>query len=454
MSVSNNMGGGLEGLNFDKYLNLSPPGSEKGMHGSILINGKPDPLLGGSGAATLVAHLGYSDKDTIGSALDEILEMAAQLNISIMVNLKGDEAVIAYLGSFDPSLPTLQPLKAFLKIAEKALEKGIIGGNVLGTTSKEQGAASNDAAEVVKEGIIYSKDFKDQKDSVTSAREGEQEDINGRGANSDLEKANKDLPKTSYQTEAMETQYGIGILDKNFNKHLETQDKISNVIKDGIEAGRTNAARELTSAEVTLGKAEGGNKWLQGNVYVTFLLVFMELQRILMQNKVVQGGVELAGMNLVVELAKTTADMIMDIAKMNQMIHIVTAVMSGVAIVFSVGGIALSSGLAQKGAFKAGLVDSPKAKANSLDMGGVVGGLGASFEKMATAATQAATDITIAEKEGYKEVLQAYRQLAQHQMDKAGESMRSSEDQIQQLLQGLDKIRDGLEQAIAASLRK
>jgi len=146
------------------------------------------------------------------------------------------------------------------------------------------------------------------------------------------------------------------------------------------------------------------------------------------------------GMNLVLELARATADVIMELAKINQMVHIVTAVMSAVAIVVSIGGLGIS--------FSKGFGTS------AIDIGSMIGQLGAQLEKMATAAVQAATDLTIAEKEGKKEVLQAYRQIAQHQMDKAGEAFKADAEQINALIQALDKIRDGLQQAINSSLQK
>ena len=221
--------------------------------------------------------------------------------------------------------------------------------------------------------------------------------------------------------------------------------KTGDEIKNQLEEGRKNNLDTKSNVTINLGKSEGGNPWLGGTVYLAFLEIFMELQRILMKNKVVQGNVELAGMNLTVTLAESTKDAILAIAHMNQALHIASAVMCAVSIAISIGGLAMTSLGAKAGANPPkpgsgidGTTPAPK-YVGFVEMGGVVGQMGPQVEKMSTAMGQVPPDVLIGQKEGLKEMLQAYRTLAQHQMDKGSEAFKASEDQITQLLQSLDK---------------
>lgn len=399
---------------WDLAVALRPPGSEGDAFGNLATNLKGE-VVGGEaiGTATLASHLGYTDKDSIGSALDEIVALASQMNIALLVHYNGEEAMLKYIGGLDPALPSLPPVQAMLVIAERALQQGKIGGTVI-SSDPVGNAATTDVTELVRDSKDNSKDSKDN--------------------------SNAENTKVNNEADQGTPGYSFANAAENFSKHTATQDAISKEIKADIEVGRANNNQNVTEATISAAKESSGNKWLSGNVYTSYLLIFMEMQRILMKNKVVQGKVEMNGMNLVLELARATADVIMELAKINQMIHIVTAVMSAVAIVVSIGGLGIS--------FSKGFGTS------AIDIGSMIGQLGAQLEKMATAAVQAATDLTIAEKEGKKEVLQAYRQIAQHQMDKAGEAFKADAEQINALIQALDKIRDGLQQAINSSLQK
>jgi len=476
--ISNNVSSNTDFNNM--YLNLKPPGSESGTHSNITLNPSGDHT---KGTSALMTQLGYSQKDTIGKAVNEVIDLASQLNIAIMANLTGDAAIIAYLGNIDPTVPSLQPIKSLLAICEQSLMKGKIGGNVISNSAalEENGAISGDVSELIAEAknslqpLGQSSDQKvqnarnsqsggDEDDTDAATKDGRTKTTVNQSGNTQSSTSktntsqtsnsmatqdgdsdqntgsqNQGLPEINYHTPDQNTGYGLGVAQENFNNNLQTEDNISNDIKSGIDQGRTIVVNDTPNTQVTLGKTSGGNPWLAGNVFVAFLMSYMQMQRVLMESKVVEGNIQLAAMNLVVTLAQTTADIIMDIAKTNQMIHIVTAVMSGVAICAS--GLGLGFGILHK---------SP----NAMDTGNVIGGLGSSFEKMATASTQAATDLTIAQQEGLKEMLQAYRQLASNQMDKASEAFKANEDQIAQNLSALEKIEEGLQNALAASLRK
>lgn len=390
MTINNNT------PSFD-FFTLTPPNSSgdpfsklaTDVHG-VPIGDKPDT------AKIMSQFLGYSDKDTIGSALDEILDLVGQLNAATGVSMSD---VQNYLNTLDPTQPNLPPIRALLIISERALEAGKIGGLQFSV----QQATNPDADAAVISG---------QADVVAEQASDEAESEKTTAAASTVTGSEDEVDAKTRAANA------------------------SALIATDIEAARDNVNTPTTNIHLSF-NATGGNKWLAGNVYVAFLVEFMELQKILMQNKVVQGQVELQGMNLTVELAKTTADMIMDVAKTNQMIHIVTACMAAVSIVASAVALGMSAG---------GKL--------TFEQSTMITTMSSQLEKMTTAALQAATDITIAEKEGRKEVLQAYRTIAQHQTDKSSEAFKASTDAIISLLQVLDKIRDGLQQAVAASLRK
>lgn len=405
------------------FFNLEPPGAAGSNYTDLATDINGVPLGRASAVADLSKYFGYSDKDSVGSSLDEVLELAMQLNIALATPLAFEEAMQNYLNTINPTLPNLPPIQAFLLIAEQSLQQGKIGGFQLSLVSDREIDQKN--AEYFQD----DKDFDEDK-STTKKEEGSKTS----DSKDEIE---------SLITGVDNVGYGFGAPNDNSQNNYNTQTAISNENIKAIEAGRTNTlSMDTETKSVSLGNVSGGNSWLAGNVYVLFLMEFMELQRILMKNKAVQGKVELASMNMIVELAKSTAEAIMETAKINQMIHIVTAVMAAVAIAMSIGGIAY------------GAIGTAKGSVYALDRGTMIGQMGPSFEKFATSITQAATDIAIAELEGLKEMLQAYRQIAQKQMDKAGESFRASEEQITQAIQALDKIRDGLQQAIANALHK
>jgi len=149
-----------------------------------------------------------------------------------------------------------------------------------------------------------------------------------------------------------------------------------------------------------------------------------------MHNKEVQGKLELASMKLSYEMAKDTAQTIRDIADKNRQIHLTQAVMAGVSL-----GLTAGSGLA------------------GADMTVASTTIG-HIDKMVSSSMQAAQDAPIADLEGRKEIIQAGRTVIQRLMEKQGEGFKADTDKIAQLMQTLDKIREGLHQSVAAMLRK
>jgi hypothetical protein len=422
---------GIHETSINLFMNLTPPGAIGEGFGNLAVDLKGVPIGETPSGKAIATLLGYSDTDTIGPALDDIVKMAANLNIGIMISGNGsiDHTINVYLNTIDPTKPGLPPIKALLVLLERDLAAGKIGDVQIN---------------VVKDG--KSKDISSVNKHInTRANYGKAPEID----------KTKDA-KFSYESTTKDD-IPPPVMGDGLDVDMDVIKAMANNTKDNLDIGRDVTARaDGTRATVSVGQGVGGNPWLSGNAYVTFLMVFMEMQRMLMQNKVVQGNIELAGMNMTVELAKARADLIMEIAKQNQMIHIVTAVMSAVSIGISVFGLVGAGKAASKTTPDAAGKWSPFSKTGGLTMESwtTVGQMGAAFEKLATSITQAATDINIAAKEGRKEVLQAYGALVQRIMEKAGEAFKSQEDMIQQLIQTLDKIRDNLQQAIAGSLRK
>lgn len=442
---------------FDLYLTLKPPGSEGAQYSQLATNlqGVPIGSVGkdtNTSTETLTHLLGYSNQDTIGSALDEIVSLASQLNISFLSSAQGtDDTIQTHLNTLDPTAPSLPPIRALLIISERSLAAGKIGTTQLDPTSisahtTDQILQSNPDAIPTPSGGGHKKSTLVDPNSVQAE---------------DRDSSTDDslLSPNSRQQSTMQTKAN-GNLALNQNLDLNADPNADIDQNEGAETSMANPETKNTTTAPTknqntaiststsasqvtstnLGQvASKGNPWLSGNVYVGFLIVFMQMQRIMMKNKVVQGQIELNSMNLVTQLAQTTSDLIMNVAKQNQMIHITTAVMSGVSIAVTVGGLAYGA-----------MSSSPGA----LERGSAIGSMGSQLEKLTTASMQAATDISIATQEGRKEVLSAYRQIAQTQMQKAGDAFKTSADAIVQLLQTLDKIRDGLEQAVSASLRR
>lgn len=369
------------GMNIDPnkpdmlFFSLPPPGSESQEFTQLAVDANGVPIGDGvPGSQTVAVLLGYSGQDTIESAkLDEVLEYAKKLNIGIANPMwVSGQGLLIYFEKVNPAHPTLPPLSGLAALSQQLLTQGNIGGVTVGSADSQP----------------------DDTPLVTS----------------------QSPPPTGGPITSMATT-GAAAASSNY-----------------IGAGINDSRRVLGTQTdgISFQKSSGGNPWLAANAYVAFLTEFAQMQRVLMRNKEVQGRVEIASMHLIVDLAKTTAKLIMDIAKTNQAIHITTAVMSACSLVISYAGF----------------------KNPDVMRGSTFSAMGGQLEKMTTATAQSATDISIAEKEGRKEVLQAYRTIVQRQMDRSGEAFKASEEAISQLIQALDKIREGLNQAVAAALRK
>lgn len=272
---------------------------------------------------------------------------------------------------------------------------------------------------------------------------------------------------------------------------------IKGVMKENApeDVSATDSATKPTTKHV--------NMWLQGNVYVAFLEAFMEMMRILKESKAAEGGIEIKMMQATVEMAKVEARTIMKIAEEQRMNYIVGAVFAGISCGIS----AVSLGMTSVNLARMVRPDPPVGQApnttevkprmepntsdpqtnaqnaadynarrtvyenaerpsafggtytlagcgRNIQFWGSLAAFGQSLNQMATNATQAATAIPIAQQEGYKTMVQTYRQMLQHIMEKATEKFKQDTDQIAQLINTLDSIRQKLAEAVAAALRK
>lgn len=408
MDGVNNVGGNA-GL--DLFFKLPAPGENGAAWGKLAKDIHGVPIGDNAAGNTLAIHLGFSDKDTIGSALDEVYAIASQLNITFINQASFEQGLQTYLDNVDPTNPTLAPIRALLIASDNELKSGVVGGVDVVAQKKLLPDNTNVSDDVgYNSGKILSGDVY----------------VNVRNS-----------------------------LDDNLDKLDQANNDVGN---DIVTARNLNSA---PGAQVIFGATVGGNPWLAGNVYVAFLIAFIDLQRLMMKNKVVQGTIELASMNMITELAKSSADAIMAIAKTNQMIHIATACMSAASICVTVGSMVGGAVAAARTkitpsteAGKPPVVTQGKAAFLTEAQWNSVGLMAPQAEKMGTAASQAATDVSIAQKEGLKEMINSYKTIAERQMSKSAEIFKDSTDAITKLLQDLDKIRSDLSQAVAAALRK
>lgn len=429
------------------FMGLAPPSSLNPDYDNLAVNIKGVPI--GQEAGKVIAQLlGFSDKDTIGPAMNAVIVMTNMLNAALRLTGKSiDQSIVDYNNTVDPATPGLPPIKSLLILLERNLQAGKLGNVQIDLQERKTKSAVISYPEVdnyphnpFDHSIL--KDYEQQRKQISQDA---QDNIDiGRQINIDDIPADKPIPINKPQTnlnidDPIPINPGHGILPGL------ADDPISKTPGHGILPGLQDPNSPALIPT---------NPWLSGGSYITFLMAFMELQRVLMKNKMVQGNIELASMELTYRLAKETATMIMEIAKENQMIHIVQAVGAGVSIGFAVAGFGASAlGVAGKLPGTQGL-SVEQTISFSTAVSSAFSAVGGGIDKFMGSTTQAATDMGIAQKEGAKETLQAVRTLIQRQMEKSGEAFKASEDLISQLLQTLDKMRDSLHQAVAGSLRK
>lgn len=259
------------------------------------------------------------------------------------------------------------------------------------------------------------------------------------------------------------------------------------ITQEGYTAAANLARQDATEATGETGQVPKASNWFAGNVYVAFLVAFMDMARTMMQSKGVQTTIEVAAMNVLTEMAHHQADLIMETAKQNQIQHIVSAVMAGVSIAITIG-FAVA-------ALKPSVVKNPETGAPQMQpqvdsMGKPIKGvdangnevpvyktgpdgkgipitgpnthymlftnlssMGSQLEKLVSNITEASQDLSIAEKEGYQKILETYRTIVQTQMQKAADVFKTQSDIVDQqwstLMQILDKLSEAIKKGLA-----
>lgn len=236
-------------------------------------------------------------------------------------------------------------------------------------------------------------------------------------------------------------------------------------------AGPGNADAAAAAARVSY--VVVGNPWLRGNAYTAFLVNYAEMLRILKQAKEADGKIQLAGMAMFMELAHNTADTIMEAAKEKQMMYIAQAVCAAVTIAITIGTTAASC--IQTSRMKAEVASSPSTqskgemkaevaqiKLRNEKLQGGLGGVnfwqamqqvGISSGKFTDSLLSAIFEPIIAKYEALKELLSAWRQMAQQQQEHSGDSFKQETDTIAATIQALDQMRAKLQEAIANSFK-
>lgn len=259
------------------------------------------------------------------------------------------------------------------------------------------------------------------------------------------------------------------------------------ITQEGYTAAANLAREDATAATGETGQVPRASNWFAGNVYVEFLVAFMDMARTMMQSKAAQTTIEVAAMNVLAEMAQHQADLIMETAKQNQIQHIVSAVMAGASIAITLGFAAAS--------LKPSVVKNPEtgapqmqpqvdslgrpmkgvdAKGNEVtvyktgpDGKGVplmgpnthyqlfmnLSTMSSQLEKFVSNITEAAQDLSIAEKEGYQKILETYRTIIQSQMQKAADVFKTQSDIVDQQWSTLNQILDKLSEAIKRGLQ-
>jgi hypothetical protein len=406
-------------------ISLNPPGAEGDPFSNNVTYANGKPLGGGDSVNhdSLINNLlGYVD--TLESSEDTSSDVKAALsgfNIGVLLmynNMSPEQQLQMQIDSLDPSNPVAPILLKYVKIADDALKSGDLAGVSVHLSAKSTVATSetdepNQATESAKRAVAPSE---------------------------------TDEPTQTTGTDKTPTTEGTA------------------------------------DPQVVV---EKGNPWLVGNAYTQFVTSYAKILEVLKEMKEIDSKLELEGMAQIYELAQQSAQTIKDAAKERAMMHILQAVMAGISIAFTVGMTAVS--VYQTTKFKVeensvtdpttGVISGPttkdatgkevgmtKAQAKDFNRNLTSGGLGTMTIQAYIQAVQAGAkamddiiqaifEVRAAEYDALKEILQAYRTIAQHQMDRAVDGFKSESDMITQLIQQLDQMRQKLMEAISASLR-
>lgn len=408
-------------------IQLDPPGAEGAQWDNMVT--RPGGVPVGQGpneneyfspdaAKNAIKNL---SKDEIDAVLEGDLFLSPiGTQLKLVMHSSPTNLVQTQLDNLDPSSPTIPLIKKFIEISENLLRQG----NII----------------------------------AAQGTQGAKKQIEG------MAEANKDgfapLTAVEQQKQAEGVTAGIGALNA-----------------DDITARKTKLDKAYSEGASALANVQtSSNKWLAGNAYVEFLVNYWEMLLMLKESKIVDSRIEIAGIEMFMELAKNAADAIMDRAHEAFVMKIVSAVMAAVNIVVIAVTTAVSVAMTmrmkaeQKQTVKdsdspGGTREMTKAEVRlhnkklegswygTMTMQSIQQGL-TNSTKVIDNIVGAIQELNMAKYEALKEMLVAYRQMAQMQFDKSAEAFKSNSELITQVIQQIDQIRAKLQEAIVAMYKK
>lgn len=109
-----------------------------------------------------------------------------------------------------------------------------------------------------------------------------------------------------------------------------------------------NTSAAATTTAGTTGSQGTGlvvpNPWFAANAYVEFLVNFMDMEKMLMENKMIEGNISLNAQSVIVSLAQDTGSAIMSAAEQQQTQYITQAITSGISMAVTFGSLAMTMG--------------------------------------------------------------------------------------------------------------
>lgn len=255
--------------------------------------------------------------------------------------------------------------------------------------------------------------------------------------------------------------------------------KISQGETSDISEEKINSKNELQSSsqeKVTnafanaVASTQGTGKiaWMAGTAYTAFLVNYWEMLSILKEMKAVDGNIQIQGMNMMVEMAKNTAEAVKNAAETRFWKHIAMAIVDGVSAGVAVAATAISIGATtkmrpeekevQNSAGQMEKVPDPKAKAANARWQSIstaahtISQATDSGQKAINNVIQGTMELKAAEYDALKEVLQTFRQIMQMQADRGQDAFKQNSDLITQLIQQIDAMGQKIAEAQAKAL--
>lgn len=122
--------------------------------------------------------------------------------------------------------------------------------------------------------------------------------------------------------------------------------KSSSITALSASSGIESLAASATATTATTATSSTKNSWFGASAYVAFLITFIDMARMLMQNKMAEGKLQIESANAMFSLAKDTAQAIMDKAAIEKQLYLAEAIVAGVGLAATVASSAMLIGAA------------------------------------------------------------------------------------------------------------